>query len=98
MPEKYAFKPDYVVPPGATLRETLETKGIAQSDLADRTGLTEKTISQIVNGVAPVTYETAEKLELALGIPASFWNQREMTYRAGLLRIEENKRHEAENG
>lgn len=95
MPEKFTFQPDYVVPPGATLRETLEAKGIAQSDLADRTGLTEKTISQIVNGIAPVTYETAEKLELALGIPASFWNQREMTYRAGLLRLEENKRHEA---
>jgi HTH-type transcriptional regulator / antitoxin HigA len=93
--DKYTFRPDYVVPPGATLRETLDVKGITQADLAARTGLAEKTISQIVNGIAPITYETSEKLELALGIPASFWNQRETTYRAGLLRVEENKRHEA---
>lgn len=95
MSKKHTFAPDYAVAPGATLKETLEVKGISQSDFAARTGLAEKTISQIVNGVAPVTYETAEKLELALGIPASFWNQREMTYRASLLRLEANQQHEA---
>src|SRR5277367_4390457 len=92
MPSKYGFDPDYAVPPGATLKETIDTKGLSQSDLAVRTGLAEKTISQIVNGIAPITFETAEKLELVLGIPARFWNRREASYRESLSRIEESKR------
>ncbi|HVA51709.1 MAG TPA: helix-turn-helix transcriptional regulator [Pirellulales bacterium] len=82
MPPDYPFSPDYAVPPGATLKETLETKGISQAELSLRTGLAEKTISQIINGVAPITYNTAEKLELALGVPARFWINRELVYRA----------------
>jgi transcriptional regulator with XRE-family HTH domain/Zn-dependent peptidase ImmA (M78 family) len=96
MTTKYPFQPDYAVPPGATLKETLEVKGISQTDLALRAGLAEKTVSQIINGVAPITYETAEKLELALGVPARYWNRREMNYRAALARVETAERMEAE--
>lgn len=93
---KYIFEPDYAVPPGATLKETLESKGLSQADLSLRTGLAEKTISQIVNGIAPITYETAEKLEMAMGIPASFWNQRELRYRETLARCAEVEKLEAD--
>ena len=92
MAAKYPYTPDYAVAPGATLKETLEEKGLSQADLALRTGLAEKTISQIVNGIAALSYETAEKLELALGIPAKFWNARERSYREALVRIEELER------
>jgi len=86
------YIPDYAVSPGATLREILDDKGISQTDLAVRTGLAEKTISQIINGIAPLTYETAEKFELALGVPARFWNTRELHYREALSRTEEDRR------
>ena len=49
--------------------------------------MAEKTVSQIINGVAPITYDTAEKFELALGVPADFWNRREMNYREALARV-----------
>lgn len=98
MPPKYEFEPDYAVPPGATLKETIDAKGLSQSDLALRAGLAEKTISQIVNGIAPITLETAEKLELVLGIPARFWNKREASYREALARIEESKRLASDSG
>lgn len=91
MPSKYEFDPDYAVPPGATLHEILDSMSLSQSDLAARTGLTEKTISQIINGAAALSYETASKLELVLGVPASFWNARESNYREALLRLEEAK-------
>lgn len=80
------FTPDYAVPPGVTLKEVLDSKGLSQADLSLRTGLAEKTISQIVNGIAPITHETAEKLELTLGLPARFWNRRELSYRESLAR------------
>lgn len=86
------YEPDYAVAPGATLKEILEEKGISQSLLAVRADMAEKTISQIINGVAPITYETAEKFELALGIPARFWNQRELVFRESQARIAANDR------
>ena len=89
---KYKFEPDYAVPPGTTLKEVLDTKGMSQADLCLRTGLAEKTVSQIVNGVAPISFETAEKLELATGVPASFWNTREVAYRQAIAQNDEVER------
>jgi len=96
MTEKYTFEPDYVVPPGATLKEVLESKGMSQADLALRAGMAEKTVSQIVNGIAPISFETSEKLELVTGVPATFWNRRELSYREGMARREEAARFETE--
>jgi HTH-type transcriptional regulator/antitoxin HigA len=81
---EYRFEPDYAVSPGDTLKETLDALGLSQVDLSLRTGLAEKTISQIVNGIAPISYETAAKLELVTGVPSSFWNRRELSYREAL--------------
>jgi HTH-type transcriptional regulator / antitoxin HigA len=33
-----SFQPDYAVVPGETLKETLETIGMSQAELAERTG------------------------------------------------------------
>lgn len=96
MSKKYPFQPDYAVPPGTTLKEVLEDRGISQSEFEVRTGMAEKTISQIINGIAPITYETAEKFELALSIPANFWNRREMSYREAIARKEAMAKMEEE--
>ncbi len=86
---KYKFDPDYVVAPGTTLKESIDAHGISQIQLAQRTGLAEKTISQIINGIAPISYDTAGKLELVTGVPAKFWNRRELGYREALSRRKE---------
>lgn len=84
---KHKYEPDYAVAPGATLKEAIDERGMSQQLLAVRLGMAEKTISQIVNGIAPITCGTAEKLELVLGIPASYWNRRELAYRESLARV-----------
>jgi addiction module HigA family antidote len=94
--KRYAFNPDYALPPGATLKEVLESKGISQSELATRMGMADKTISQIINGVAPVTFDTAYKLELVLGIPASFWNRMELAYREKATLVAETEKLKAD--
>ena len=81
-----AWRPDVPVPPGATIREILDERGITQADFSVRLDRTEKFVSQLVNGKAPVTYETALDLERVLGVPASFWNSAEATYRDLLVR------------
>ncbi len=85
------YYPDYVSPPGETLREILEERGVSQAELAIRTGRPKKTISEIVNGKAAITPETALQLELVLGIPAEFWNAREQHYREYLARLEQTR-------
>jgi HTH-type transcriptional regulator / antitoxin HigA len=82
------FNPDYAEPPGSTLEEALEERSMSQAELARRTSLSAKHINQIVNGKAPLTPETAARLEEVLGIRASLWNRLESNYREGLLRLE----------
>jgi HTH-type transcriptional regulator / antitoxin HigA len=86
------YTPDYVSPPGETLEEILEEKGMSQVELAERTGRPKKTISEIINGKAAITPETALQLERVLGVPASFWNNREREYREVLADREEKER------
>jgi addiction module HigA family antidote len=88
------YVPDQVSPPGETLLEVLDERGITQAELAERTGRPRKTINEIVKGKAAITPETALQLERALGVPASFWNNRESRYREFLARQEERSRLE----
>ena len=86
MAPKYTYDPrtDLPVAPGETIREILEERGILQGDFAVRLGKTEKFVSQLVNGKAPLTHDTAVELERVLGVPSSFWNKLESIYRDAL--------------
>lgn len=83
---KNAYRPDEVSPPGETLRELLEERGMSQAELGTRMGRPKKTISEIMNGKAAITPETALQLELVLGVPARFWTEREAHFRQSLAR------------
>ena len=83
------FQPDYVIPPGETLLETLESIGMTQDALAKRAGRSAKSINRIIKGEEPITSDTALRFERVLGVPASFWGNLERNYREGLARIEE---------
>lgn len=93
--KRIEFKPDYVVAPGATLLETIQSLGLSQAELAKRTGRPLKTINEIIKGKAAITAETALQLEHVLGTPASFWNNLERNYRQALASIKEQKVLEA---
>jgi HTH-type transcriptional regulator/antitoxin HigA len=64
---KYVFEPDYAIPPGQTLREVMESLGMSQAELAKRTDLTVQSLNRIFKGAQPITYESANRLELASG-------------------------------
>ncbi|MCL2831682.1 MAG: HigA family addiction module antitoxin [Treponema sp.] len=74
------YTPDYLVTPGEVLKEYLEYAGITQVSLADRTGLSKKTINEIVKTKSAITAETAIKFERAIGRPAHFWSNLEWQY------------------
>ena len=91
-PIENQYLPDYVSPPGETLLETIGALGMSQADLAERTGRSKKTINEIIKGKAPITPKMSLELERVLGVPASFWNNRERHYRENLARLEEQNR------
>lgn len=82
--------------PGETVKETLEVLGISQADLSVRTGLSERTISEILNKKNPVTPETALKFERVLGISKIGLINMQAGYDADLLRLKEEKRLQKE--
>jgi len=89
------FRPDYAIPPGRTLVETIKALGMSQAELASRTGRPLKTINEIIKGKAAITPTTALQLERTLGVPARFWNNLEANYRESLARIEEQRHLDA---
>jgi addiction module HigA family antidote len=86
------YAPDSVSPPGDTLLDILEERGMSQAELARRMGRPTKTINEIARGKAAITPGTALQLERVLDIPAAFWNNREQQYRQYLARVEEEAR------
>lgn len=80
---------DFIIHPGETLAEVLEDREMSQKELAIRTGMTEKHVSTIVNGIKPISVAFAKKLEYALGIEAEFWINLQSNYDRELLEFEE---------
>ncbi len=87
MVTKLSYNPDIAIHPGESLKDELGFLNLTQVDLAKRTGLSEKHISQIINGQDPITPDTALKLERAIGTPAEFWNNLQKNYELNCARI-----------
>ncbi|MDI6686640.1 MAG: ImmA/IrrE family metallo-endopeptidase [Desulfobacterales bacterium] len=94
--KRYEFEPDYAIPPGETLKEVMESLNMTQKELAIRTGLTVQSLNRIFKGEQPITYDTANKLELATSIRARMWNNLESQYQEQLAKIKECKLLEAD--
>lgn len=86
------YQPRKAIHPGRTIERTLDELGMTQKRLAERTGLSEKHISQIINGEASITADTAFLLQNAVGGAASFWLNLDKNYRETLARVEQDER------
>lgn len=83
-----SYNPNKAIHPGHALAKALDSEGMTQKSLAERTGLTEKHISQMINDEASITVETALLLENVLGGTASFWINLEKHYQETNARLE----------
>jgi HTH-type transcriptional regulator/antitoxin HigA len=86
-----APEPDYATPPGETLRERLDELGMTQAELARRTGLTPKHVNQVMQGVASLSADVAQRLEYATGTPTRWWLRLEADYRAAQTRLSQRE-------
>ncbi len=88
IPNQYV--PDYLVTPGVVLEEYLEACNLTHAELAARTGLSNQTINEIIQGKSPITTETSLKLERCLGRPARFWDNLESQFQEDRTRFAEH--------
>lgn len=85
-----------VICPGESIKELLEVFHYTQQDLADKLNMDLKTVNEILNGKAPITVDTAIKLEMIFNVDAIFWNNLEFNYRKKLKEISEKELLEEE--
>jgi addiction module HigA family antidote len=83
-------------PPGDTIQEHIDFIGMTQAELAERMGRPKEKINDVIKGREPISTATAFQLEKVLGIPASFWLNREKTYRTELYELEQQEEFEKE--
>ena len=82
----FLHEPNAVYPPGETLAEWLDENGVSLAELAAEARLSVEHVNQIVSGSAPLTAQAALGLERVTRVPAEFWHNLEMNYRAHLAR------------
>lgn len=92
----YESKTYIAVPPGATIKEQLGYRNIKQTEFALRMGMSEKHISNLINGKVELTPDVANRLESVFGIEAKIWLRLEGHYRAKLAKVNEENEREAE--
>ncbi|HEY2385488.1 MAG TPA: HigA family addiction module antitoxin [Candidatus Binatia bacterium] len=81
------LKPGIAIPPGETLVEELEARGMSQSELARRAGRPVQAINEIARGKKEITAETALAFERVLGVSAEFWLRLDAQYRLARARV-----------
>lgn len=96
--QEMPFEPDWLSPPGDTIADVLEERGWSQAEFAQRSGYTAKHVNQLLRGKAPISEDTALRLERVLGSTARFWLQREAEYREALARRAEAVALSSERG
>ena len=78
------YEPDYAVPPGWSLRETIDHLGVTESELATRLGVSMERVEDILVGAACIDQGIATGLERCTGVPARVWVRLETNYRRRL--------------
>lgn len=79
---------DLIIHPGVILKDILDGKNLTQKELHLRTGVSEKHISNIINGTKNISPALAKKLEYALCVEASFWLNLQAIYDDEMLEYE----------
>lgn len=83
---------EFLVPTGAIIKDYLEAREISQRELSQRIGVSEKHISNLLNGKSALTAPMALKLEkLMPDVDAGYWLNYEAKYQEYLARIKEQE-------
>ncbi len=87
------FEPDWISPPGDSIRDAAEERGWTQDELAQRLGYSAKHMRQLISGNVALTHDTALRLSHVIGSTVNFWLAREADYQRHFARLEAQRKH-----
>ena len=82
---------DLLIYPGETISDLIEERGLTQKELAQRAGVSEAFLSDVIHGKKDISKSLAMGLEYALGIPTSFWLNLQANYDAERMNLQEEE-------
>lgn len=86
---------EWLIHPGEIISDVLEERNITQKELAQRAGVSEISLNDVIHGKRDISKELAMGLERALEVPRSFWLNLQANYDAEKKKLQKNvKLHE----
>ncbi len=82
------YTPDIAIPPGATIKEAMESLGMSRDYFVERIRLPAAWLDQVIEGKRAISPQLAERMEPILLYPADFWLNLERNYRLTLARLQ----------
>lgn len=81
------FNPDWVTPPGGTIKEAIAARGMTYTEFGNRMALRPEVVDKLLEGELELNLDIAQRLCVVLGVyNVNFWLTREKHYREGLAR------------
>ena len=81
---------EWLIHPGEIISDILEERNLAQKELAQRAGVSEAFLSEVIRGKKDISKELAAGLECALEVPRSFWLNLQANYDAEKKKLQKN--------
>jgi HTH-type transcriptional regulator/antitoxin HigA len=79
-----SFTPRWASPPGDTIRDVLDARGISVAQFAEWLGISIPTAESLINGDVPISVDMARRMETSIGGSIAFWVSRDGQYRDDL--------------
>ena len=82
---------EWLIHPGEIVSDILEERNLTQKELAQRAGVSEAFLSEVIRGKKDISKELAMGLECALEVPRSFWLNLQANYDAEMIGLQKER-------
>ena len=82
---------EWLIHPGEIISDILEERNLTQKELAQRAGVSETFLSEVIHGKKDISKELAAGLECALDVPHSFWLNLQANYDAKMIGLQKER-------
>ena len=82
---------EWLIHPGEIISDILEERNLTQKELAQRAGVSEIFLSEVIHGEKDISKELAMGLECALEVPHSFWLNLQANYDAKMIGLQKER-------
>ena len=82
---------EWLIRPGEIIADILKERNLTQKELAQRAGVSEAFLSEVIRGKKDISKELAAGLECALEVPRSFWLNLQANYDAKMIGLQKER-------